>query len=432
MTGISFHLSPSESATRLAASSFAHSVLLPSRASYLPLPSHPARFQATRPSYAAAVSASLLKSQLSPRLGGTSGTLLEAALLVEECYAVEPSAALTIFATGLGLTPFNIAGDATAHAGFLAPFLSGEGAPLASLVYSEPGGVANAMERGGRGLRTTARREEGGGWVVDGEKMWATNCAGWDFKGCEVACVVCRDVTDGEEYDGDPRERVMVVVVTRGDLERNGEGSFEVVRHVEMPGHSSVSGPRVRYNSVRVPEGNVLCPPGKGAEVVFGAFDASAVLVGAMGVGVMRAAFEAALGFAKRDDRGGRVPLLERQAFADLLSGIKMQAEAARALTWKAAHALENGPGDYDARRELALAAKIFSSEAAVKACTDAINAVGVTAYDNDQPFADLLNTAIVLPIFDGGNVGIRRRHMQELMLSPTYDAWASTFGPSK
>ena len=53
------------------------------------------------------------------------------------------------------------------------------------------------------------------------------------------------------------------------------------------------------------------------------------------------------------------------------------------------------------------------------------------TAYDTDQPFAELLNTAMVLPIFDGGNVGIRRRHMQELMLSDTYDAWASSFGPS-
>lgn len=86
-------------------------------------------------------------------------------------------------------------------------------------------------------------------------------------------------------------------------------------------------------------------PPGKGAQVAFVTFDASAVLVGAMGVGLMRAAFDAALAFAKDDVRGGAVPLLERQAVADLLSGIKIQTEAARALTWKAAHALENGPG---------------------------------------------------------------------------------------
>lgn len=54
------------------------------------------------------------------------------------------------------------------------------------------------------------------------------------------------------------------------------------------------------------------------------------------------------------------------------------------------------------------------------------------TAYDKSRPFADLLHNAMVLPIFDGGNVGIRRRHMQEIMLSPTYEAWASTYGPSK
>jgi hypothetical protein len=54
------------------------------------------------------------------------------------------------------------------------------------------------------------------------------------------------------------------------------------------------------------------------------------------------------------------------------------------------------------------------------------------TAYDVDQPFSELLNNAMVLPIFDGGNVGIRRRDMQQLMLSEDYDAWASSFGPSK
>lgn len=39
---------------------------------------------------------------------------------------------------------------------------------------------------------------------------------------------------------------------------------------------------------------------------------------------------------------------------------------------------MENGPGEYNARRELALAAKVYCSDAAVKAVTDAINAVGV------------------------------------------------------
>lgn len=94
----------------------------------------------------------------------------------------------------------------------------------------------------------------------------------------------------------------------------------------------------------------------------------------------MRAAFDAALAFAKGDDRRGATDLLTRQAVADLLSGIKMQTEACRALTWKAANCLEHGPGDYDARRELALAAKIYCSDACTKAITDAINVVGMYA----------------------------------------------------
>ncbi|KAG7292809.1 hypothetical protein NEMBOFW57_002853 [Staphylotrichum longicolle] len=428
---VDFHLGPTEAATRAAAAAFAQHVLKPARAEYLKHEEHHKRFQATQPTYEAAVKGGLLKGQISPAHGGSGGSLVEAAIMVEECYAVEPSAALTIFATGLGLTPLNIAGRPE-HAEFLAPFLSGEGSPLASLVFSEPGGVANALERGAPGFQTTARRD-GDEWVINGEKMWATNSAGWDFKGCDLACVVCRDVTNGEaDHESDPRDRVMIILVTRADLDRNGPDAFQVLRHISTPGHTSVSGPHVRYTNVRVPGKNVLCPPGQGAQVAFGSFDASAVLVGAMGVGLMRAAFDAALGFAKRDSRNGAVPLLERQAFADLLSGVKMQAEAARALTWKAAHAMEHGPGDYDARRELALGAKVFCSDAAVKACTDVINAVGVTAYDLDQPFAELLNNAMVLPIFDGGNVGIRRRHLQQLMLSPAYDPWAATYGPSE
>ncbi|KAH8896578.1 acyl-CoA dehydrogenase NM domain-like protein [Thozetella sp. PMI_491] len=425
---VDFHLGPSEAATREAAAGFARNVLKPARAEYLKYDQQPERFQATRPAYAAAVQGGLIKGQVSPAHGGNAGSLVEAAILVEECYAVEPSAALTIFGTGLGLTPLNLVGKPE-HAEFLAPFLSGEGAPMASLVFSEPGGVANALEKGAPGFQVTALHE-GDDWVINGDKMWATNCAGWDFKGCDLACVVCRDITDPPGPDTDPADKVMIILVTRADLDRNGPSAFEVIRHVPMPGHTSSSGPHVRYTNVRVPAKNVLCPPGQGAQVAFGSFDMSAIFVAAMGVGVMRAAFDAALAFAKRDSRNGATPLLERQAFADLLSGIKMHTEAARALTWKAANALQTGPGEYNARRELALAAKVYCSEAAVKACTDAINAVGITSYDLDQPFSDLLNTAIVLPIFDGGNVGIRRRHLQQLMLLPTYDAWAATYGP--
>ena len=170
----------------------------------------------------------------------------------------------------------------------------------------------------------------------------------------------------------------MILLVTIADIKRNAPGAFEVLRHVSTAGHTACSGPHIKYTDLRVPAKNVLCPPGTGAPIVSGAFDCTAVLVGAMSVGIMRAAFDAALAFAKGDNRRGAAELLTRQAVADLLSGIKMQTEACRALTWKAANSLENGPGDYNARRELALAAKVYCSDACTKVVTKAINVVGM------------------------------------------------------
>ena len=232
---IDFHLSATEAGVREAAASFAQGVLKPAHSTYMAYSSHAERFQATRPAYETAVAGGLIRGQLHPDLGGKGGTLVESAILVEECYAVEPSAALTVFATGLGLTPFNLLrGKLGAAAEFLTPFLSGTGSPLASLVFSEPGGVANWLEKGGKGLNTTAYKN-GDEWVLNGEKIWATNIAGWDFKGADLACVVCRDVTGQSEssQDADPADSIMVLIVTRGDLDRNGPGAFEVIRQVE-------------------------------------------------------------------------------------------------------------------------------------------------------------------------------------------------------
>lgn len=106
---IDFHLSASEASARETAVSFAANVLKPARSAYLAHSgNHTQQFQATRPAYEATVAGGIIKGQISPSLGGQSGSLIEAAILVEECYAVEPSAALTIFGTALGVTPLNL------------------------------------------------------------------------------------------------------------------------------------------------------------------------------------------------------------------------------------------------------------------------------------------------------------------------------------
>ena len=397
---IGFQLSTTEDGIRKAAAAFAAGPLKQAKATYMKYQHHYERFQSTRPIYRQAVAAGLIKGQIPPHLGGAGGSLVEAAILVEEMYRIEPAVSLTIFSSGLGLTPLNLTGKPE-HREFLEPFLSGEGEPLASMVFTEPGGVANYLEKGAPGLVTTAT-PEGDEWILNGEKVrstecigedgilqykspsrhadrktqiWATNSAGWEFEGPDLSCVVCRTTNSTSP---EPADAIMIILVTAADIKRNSPDAFQVIRQVSTAGHTACSGPHIKYTNLRVPKKNVLCPPGTGAPIVTATFDCTAVLVGAMSVGIMRAAFDAALAFAKSDNRRGAAQLLERQAVADLLSGIKMKAEACRALTWKAAHSLSNGPGDYNARRELALAAKIYCSDECTKAVTDAISVVGM------------------------------------------------------
>ncbi|KUJ16339.1 acyl-CoA dehydrogenase [Mollisia scopiformis] len=419
---VDFTLSPTEKTIQQAARSFAATHLSGAKAAYSLIPSHAERFQSTRPIYHAAVLAGLIKGQIPTPLGGTSGSLLEAALLVEELYAVEPGASLTILGTGLGLTPLVLAFRPEV-AEFLEPFLKGEGEPLASLVFSEPGGVANWLEEGAPGLQTTAYLD-GEEWVLNGEKVWATNSAGWDFKGADLGCVVCRCTHPDIPASASPADRIMILLVTAADIARGEEGVFEVLGHQQMAGHTASSGPHVKYTNLRIPKKNLLCSPGTGAQIVTSTFEISACLVGAMGVGLQRAIFDAALSFS-RTSRGGTTPIGHRQSVADLLIDIKMRTETSRYLTWSAAHHLSTSQGK---NRELALEAKIYCSDAAVKSAVDAVNLVGVSAYDLKQPFSELLNDAMVLPIFDGGNVGIRRRALQGIFMGEGYEAWATCY----
>lgn len=167
---IDFSLSPEQDALRKSAHQFATTVLSTTSTLQAPHQTPFGKFQSTKSLYETATTAGLIKAQVPSALGGTGGPLIEAAICAEEFYAVEASASLTILATGLGLLPLIIGGNEEQHERFFEPFLRGTGSPLASLVHSEPGGVANFLEEDGKGLQTVAR-QEGDEWVINGEKV---------------------------------------------------------------------------------------------------------------------------------------------------------------------------------------------------------------------------------------------------------------------
>jgi alkylation response protein AidB-like acyl-CoA dehydrogenase len=410
---IDFTLTRDQRTLQLEAREFARSELSGVREATRGLATAEERFAATRPMYEKLIAAGFLRRIIPAPFGGEGTGMLDMAVLAEEFYAVDVNVSLTAFANVLGLFPIFLGGTDEQKKHFVTPFLQTHGAPLAALGNSEPGGSANfGAPRPAAGTRTTATLS-GGYWTISGSKQWVSSASGWDGKGADVLCVVCR--TDATA----PPERALSVIAVSNPVD-----GLVVERQSDSVGHRAHLTPRIRLENVRVSQDRTIGPVGGGKALVEGAFTGTAALVGIMSVALMRTAFDFALRFCKREYRGGAVPIVDHQAVGYALADAKATIEASRALSWRACHALDTlSPGAF----ELSLQAKIFASESAVRVIGDLMRVVGIDSYDHELPLGGLLQDALVLPLFDGGNIGVRRRQLHELMRDPAYDSFAAS-----
>lgn len=397
---------------RASARRFARTVLSEVAPAIRGLSSPEERFLATRPMYEKAIREGFLRKLIPVPFGGDGQGLMDMAILAEEFYAVDASVPLTLFANALGLMPLFIAGTPEQREKYLAPFLSRSGAPLAALANSEPGGSANFdAPYPGEGTRTRAVRDAEG-WSIRGAKQWISSATGWDGKGADLLCVTCR--TDA---DADAAHSLSLLIVGRP------ASGIVVDGFIDPIGHRGHLLPRFRFEDVRVPLENVVGPVGGARDIVNASFSGTAALVGVFAVGVMRAAFDYALNFARVEHRGGAVPIIEHQAVGYALADAKMAIETARALSWSACQAYDlKSEGAF----ELALHSKVFCSETAINVITNLMKVVGIESYDSAVPLSRLLQDALAFPLFDGGNMGVRRRQLHQLISSPSYDPFCA------
>jgi alkylation response protein AidB-like acyl-CoA dehydrogenase len=403
---IDFTFTPQQRELQLECRKFAGDVLAGARhAESLPTPEE--RFLATKPAYEAMVAAGFLRKCIPAPAGGENAGLVDMAILAEEFYSVNASVTLTMLGTVLGLLPILLGGTPDQCGRLLGPFLRKSGAPLAGFCSSEPGGSANAgSPPPGEGVRTTAKLG-GDGWVINGRKRWVSSATGWDRMGADVLCVVCR--TD----PGAPPDKAVSIIA----VERPAPGIvFE--RAIDSVGHRAHLTPQFGFKDVHAPRHNLLGQEGSGLALTAASFTGTAALVGIFGVALMRAAFEFALHFARTERRGGIHPIIEHQAVGYALVDAKTTIESARYLSWRACHAVDSQSPAAD---ELAIQAKIYGSEAAVRVITDLMRVVGIDSYDHEIPLGRLLQDALALPIFDGGNMGVRRRQLHTMLKRPDY-----------
>ena len=368
-------------------------------------------FDATKPFYQQMVDAGFQKLLIPPEYGGSEFSAIAFALATEELARVDVNVPTTLLVTGLGVLPIIRLGTSEQKERWL-PRFTDDQPRLAAWAFSEVTGGANYDSADPRfGAQTFALRD-GDSWVINGAKQFISNGAGWDNEGPELMCVFCR--TDPE---APPHESLALIVVEQGTP------GVEIIGAIDTIGHRGASTARIEFHDARVPAENILGNPGDGMDLVQYGFSWTCVPIGAACVGRMRAAFDIAYEFARTDSRSGPHPVIEYQNVGYMLADLKMRIEAARYLTWKTADHFDKTDGK---DRELANITKIYCSELTVQAVYDAMRLVGIESYTKRHPLSTIMEDVLVFPIYDCGNMGMRRRWMHEMFRNPTYDPLAA------
>jgi nitroalkane oxidase len=410
---IEFALSPEQREQQLVARMFAGEVLTGVRRAIAGLQTPEERFDALRPFFERTVAAGLLDAVTDPSGDGSGTGLAGTALIVEELAAVDVNVPLTLLSNRVAIDPIVACGTPAQIERLLAPLHSDSEAPLAGFAVGEVDGSDNWDDRDPEaGLPTVARREDDE-WVINGWKQSVRNGYGWHGVGADLYTVACR--TDPSR----PARETMTIIAVPG-----GTPGIHITGSRDTAGHVAAISPRIHFDDVRVPADNMIGTPGDGVELIARAFAGTAAIVGAICVGVMRAAFDCALSFA----RAGNTPMVEHQGIGYLLADIKMRIEAVRSLTWRACVAVERSGGR---EVELAAASKVFASETAVEVVWDCMRVVGADAYSLHLPLAGLLQDATAYPLLAGSNMGVQRRHLQSLLSSDRYDPLATMAVPA-
>jgi len=157
----------------------------------------------------------------------------------------------------------------------------------------------------------------------------------------------------------------------------------------------------VFFEDVEVPEHYMIFPPGDQYPDLHNAIITVGNLgVGYLAVGLMRAAYEEALEYAKVRVQWGK-PIFEHQLVTKKLFDCLTAIESARALLWKASWLCKTRfPGDL----KMSLMAKIYATTEAVKHTSEMIQVLAGYGVSKEYTLEKYARDAKLLPVMDGTN----------------------------
>jgi acyl-CoA dehydrogenase len=310
---------------------------------------------------------------LVPRpFGGTDeAPQLRSLCIVREAIAACSAAADSVFAVqGLGSRPILLAGSDELRRRHLPRIAAGEGVAAFALTEPEAGSDAAA-------LRTTARRE-GGGYVLDGSKIFISNA------GIADAIVVFARTSD------DARKGVSAFVVERGTTGLSVEASAPL-----LAPHAIGA---LRFEGCRVPAAQRLGAEGDGLKIAYATLDFFRASVGAAACGLAGRALREARAYAQARRQFG-APLSDFQMTRAALAEMATELDAARLLVCRAAWLKDDGA---DRITSAASMAKLYATEAAQRIVDSAVQIHGGAGVVRGHVVERLYREVRALRIYEG------------------------------
>ena len=318
-----------------------------------------------------------------PEAFGGVGLDVMSSVLVSEAMGRHASFATTAGAhMGLCIVPILWFGTPAQREAYLPRLVSGE--IIGAYGLSEAGSGSDAL-----GARATATRLPDGGFALDGEKHWITNCGFADL------FVVFAKV-DGEHF-------------TAFLVPRTTPGVTPGREEHKMGLHGSSTAPLL-LQGARVGADAVLGEIGKGHKVAFTVLNYGRMKLGAMTVGGSRQALKEAAQYAATRRQFGR-PIADFGAIQLKLSEMAARLYAAESALYRVAGSLEHGDVPHEARGRIfeqhaveASILKVLASETLQYVLDENIQIHGGNGFVRDYPAEGYYRDARVNRIFEGTN----------------------------
>jgi alkylation response protein AidB-like acyl-CoA dehydrogenase len=257
---------------------------------------------------------------------------------------------------------------------FLKPLASGQTLGAFALTEPQVGSDAAAI--------TTRAERQGDHYVINGVKQFITS-----GKNADIAVVFC--VTDRAAG----KKGISALVVP------TKTPGYVVARIEDKTGQRASDTAQIVFDNCRVPAANLLGEEGTGYRIALANLESGRINVAAQATGVARAAFQAALAYA-RERRSMGKPLIEHQAVSFRLADMATGIEAGRQLYLHAAALRDAGQ---PCIKEASMA-KLFASQMAERVCSDAIQIHGGYGYVTDFPVERLWRDVRVTQIYEGAS----------------------------